>query len=120
MEAGAGLEAGAGVEARADADVAFSYALSTLTAGLPPQTIDFEEAMDLVGLEGEDHKTYTFSSKNTRITKKAGCNLSNAARRRIRIVLEINEKGKTPAAGAQDDNENLQDTFISFLNCLFI
>jgi len=82
LEAGASLEASAGIEARADANVAFSYALSTLTAGLPPQTIDFEEAMDLVRLEGEDHKTYAFNSKNTRITKKAGCNLSNAARRR--------------------------------------
>jgi hypothetical protein len=99
------------VEPGADADVAFSYALSTLTAGLPPQHVDFEEAMSLVGLEGEDRKTYTFNAKNTRITKKAARNLSNAARR-VKIIIN-NTKGKAPATGAPggDDDEDLREAF---------
>lgn len=32
-----------GVEVNADVDTAFLYALSTLTAGLPPQNVDFQE-----------------------------------------------------------------------------
>jgi hypothetical protein len=99
----------AGVEAAADADVAFSYALSTLTAGLPPQNVDFEEAMDLVGLEGEDRKTYTFNSENTRISKKAARNLSNAARRRIKVILRT--KGKAPAVETPDRDGNLREAF---------
>ncbi|KAK0751902.1 hypothetical protein B0T18DRAFT_79517 [Schizothecium vesticola] len=102
-------DAPGGVEAGADADVAFSYALSTLTAGLPPQNVDFEEAMDLVGLEGENRKTYKFNSENTRITKKAARNLSNAARRRIRIILKT--KGKAPATETSDNDGNLRESF---------
>ncbi|KAK3382003.1 hypothetical protein B0H63DRAFT_217821 [Podospora didyma] len=98
-----------GAEAGADTDMAFSYGLSILTAGLPPQNVDFEEAMDLVGLEGEDRKTYTFNSENTRISKKAACNLCNAARPRLKVPLKI--KGKAPAAKAPDGEENLREAF---------
>jgi len=48
-------------------NIEFSYAISTLTAGLPPQDFDFEEAMELVGLKGEDRKTYAINSQNTRV-----------------------------------------------------
>lgn len=66
--------------------------------------------MNLVGLEGEDRKTYAFNAKNTRITKKAARNLPNAARKRITIKI----KSKAPATGVtdQDDNDkNLCEAF---------
>lgn len=50
--------------------------------------------MDLVGSEGENRKTYKFNSENTRINKKAVHILSNAARRRVEIVLKT--KSTTP------------------------
>lgn len=105
----------AGVEAGADADVAFSYSLSNLTAGLPPQNVDFEEAMDLVGLKGEDRNTYEFNAKNTRITLKAARNMSNAARKLIKTKLAVKtNKGKAPAGDSMEqdgDSGNLREAF---------
>jgi len=65
--------------------------------------------MNLVGLEGEDRKTYTFNAKNTCITKNAARNLSNAAR--IRIMTNKG-KGKALASDRNDDNDgNLREAF---------
>jgi len=104
-----GSNVSAGAEANADVDVAFSYALSTLTAGLPPQDVNFEEAMDLVGLKGDDRKTFAFNTENTRISKRAARNLSNSAWRRVKIVLET--KGKAPASEAPGGDENIREAF---------
>lgn len=78
----------AGAEVNADVDIAFLYTFLTLMAGLPPQDVNFEEAMDLVGLKGDDRKTFAFNAENTRISKRAARNLSNLARRRVKIVLK--------------------------------